>query len=143
MSQSVFNSILFSRRSPLFQLHSFVIFCFVRWQPCTVVGNLSRFFTDSFSQHKKVRQVAICFILTSFNFNCFKNHCFWFYIVAWKKKLLSIQTMVPWLTRKYNNLFLFVNPLLNKATFCQILTYALKLETRKVRSVCKNPRKDQ
>ena len=43
------------------------------------------FFTDSFSQHKKVRQVAICFILTSFNFNCFKNHCFSFYIVAWKK----------------------------------------------------------
>ena len=34
------------------------------------------FFTDPFYQHKKVRQVAICFILTSFNFNCFKNHCF-------------------------------------------------------------------
>ena len=66
------------------------------------------FFTDSFSQHKKVRQVAICFILTSYNFNCFKNHCFWFYKWLHEKKLLSIQTMVPWLKRKYTNLLIYL-----------------------------------
>ena len=85
MSQSVFNSILFSRRSPLFQLHSFVIFCFVRWQPCTVVGHLSRFYYRFFFSTKKRGQVASCFILTSYNFNCFKNNCFWFYKIARKK----------------------------------------------------------
>ena len=46
--------------------------------------------------------------------------------------------------KMYQSINIFVNPLFNKAKFCQILMYAFKLVTRKVRSLCKkNPRKDQ
>jgi hypothetical protein len=48
------------------------------------------FFTDSFSHHKKVRQVAICLILTSYNFNCFKNIAFDSINDCMKKKVAFI-----------------------------------------------------